>query len=119
MVNRKNLHRGSVWLVDYDPTRGHEQAKCRPCLVVSADTYNQNLAGLVVVLPITSQSRDLYWYVPITPPEAGLDKESYVICDQIRSLSVQRFLPKMLGMVSDYTMDHIDERLKILLYLTQ
>ncbi len=46
--------RGQIWLVDLNPTRGHEQAAKRPCLVVSVDLFNQGASGLAVVLPITS-----------------------------------------------------------------
>ena len=117
MINPKKIIRGSVWFVDLDPTAGHEQAKRRPCVVISADTYNQGCADLVIVMPITSRQRDLYWYVSLSPMEGGLDKQSYIICDQVRNLSVQRFSTKMLGIVSDYTMDQIEERLKVLFYL--
>ncbi|MCF7899606.1 type II toxin-antitoxin system PemK/MazF family toxin, partial [Candidatus Babeliales bacterium] len=98
MINYNNLIRGSVWLVNLDPTVGHEQAKKRPCVIVSADRYNRSFAGLVLIMPITSQKRELYWYVSLTPPEGGLDKKSYIICDQVRSVSVQRFYSNMLGL---------------------
>ncbi len=117
MFNHKKLMRGSVWFVDLDPVVGHEQAKRRPCIIMSADSYNQGAAGLVVILPITSRHRDLYWHVPLTQTEGGLERPSYVMCDQLRNLSVQRFSSGMVGMVSDYTMGQIEERLKILLYL--
>lgn len=117
MINSRIILRGSIWLVDLDPTVGHEQAKRRPCIVVSANTYNQGYAGLVLILPITSQKRDLYWYVSLAPSEGGLDKQSYIICDQVRSLSIQRFSSKMLGMASDYVIDQIEERLKVLFHI--
>ena len=117
MINPKNLIRGSIWLVDLDPTRGHEQAKRRPCLVISADSYNQGPNGLTVILPITSRSRELYWFVPLTQTEGNLEKKSYVICNQIRSVTLERFTPTCLGFVSDYTLEQVEERLKILLYL--
>lgn len=116
MINNRNLTRGSIWLVDLDPTVGHEQAKRKPCLIISADSYNQGPAGLAVVLPITSRSRELYWYVALGV-ESGLDKKSYVMCDQIRSVSLARFAPSCLGFVSDYVLHQIEERLKILLYI--
>jgi mRNA interferase MazF len=117
MINPKNLIRGSVWLINLDPTIGHEQAKMRPCVIISADTYNQSHSEMVVVLPITTHKHELYWYIPITPPEGGLNKKSYVICDQVRSVSVKRFESKILGLISDFTIDQIEERLKILFYL--
>jgi len=118
MINPKNLIRGSVWLIDLDPTIGHEQAKKRPCLVISANTYNQGHSGLVVVMPITTKPRELFWYVTIKQFEGGLDQQSYIICDQIRTISLQRFSSKCLGFISDYTLTQIEERLKILFYLT-
>ena len=117
MINPNNLVRGSIWLVDLDPTMGHEQAKRRPCLVVSADTYNKGLAGLAVIMPITSRQRELFWYVSLSPSEGGLDKKSYIICDQVRNVSLQRFSSKCLGFISDHTFEQVEERLKILFYL--
>ena len=117
MINPQNLIRGSVWFINLDPTIGHEQAKLRPYVVISADTYNQSHSELVIVIPITSKKRELYWDVKISPPEGGLKKKSYIICDQVRSLSVKRFAHKMLGILNNDTVSQIEERLKILLYL--
>lgn len=118
MINPKNLIRGSIWLVDLDPVIGHEQAKKRPCIVMSANAYNQGPAGLAVIMPITSRFRELYWQVPISTAETDLDKKSYIICDQVRNVSLQRFASKCLGFVSDYTLQQVEERLKVLFYMT-
>jgi mRNA interferase MazF len=32
--------RGEVWMIDLDPTRGHEQGGKRPGLIVSDDVFN-------------------------------------------------------------------------------
>jgi mRNA-degrading endonuclease toxin of MazEF toxin-antitoxin module len=37
-----NLPRGSLVLVDLEPTRGHEQRGTRPCLVVSDPAVNSS-----------------------------------------------------------------------------
>ncbi|NLJ36638.1 MAG: type II toxin-antitoxin system PemK/MazF family toxin, partial [candidate division WS1 bacterium] len=37
--------RGDIWMLDLDPTRGHEQAGKRPGLIVSADPLNHGPAG--------------------------------------------------------------------------
>lgn len=114
MINPKNLTRGSIWLIDLDPIKGHEQAKKRPCIVISADIYNQGPAGLAVIVPITSLNRDIYWQVPLDQHETGLEKSSYAICDQVRSVSLVRFFPKCFGFVSDHVLDQVEERLKVL-----
>lgn len=115
MINPSALRRGSIWYFDPDPTMGHEQSKRRPCLIISADEYNQGKAGLVVVLPITSKKRELYWHVTLSSQESGLEQLSYIICDQPRAISCQRLSGKMVGFISDCTMDSVEERVKNLL----
>ena len=56
--------RGEIWMVDLNPTRGHEQAGVRPALVVSVDTFNHGPAGLAVVLPVTSRLREYRYMFP-------------------------------------------------------
>lgn len=48
---------GSVYMVDLDPTKGHEQSGKRPVLVVSNNDFNR-LTRLVKVVPITSKKKD-------------------------------------------------------------
>jgi len=49
------INRGDIWLINLDPTIGHEQSGIRPALIISDDLLNQSLAELVIVLPITSK----------------------------------------------------------------
>lgn len=67
--------KGDIWLVDLNPTRGHEQAGKRPCLVVSVDLFNQGASGLVVVLPITSKEKGIPFHVEVNPPSEDSRKE--------------------------------------------
>ncbi|MGH2516517.1 MAG: type II toxin-antitoxin system PemK/MazF family toxin [Ktedonobacterales bacterium] len=108
--------RGEIWLVDLDPTRGHEQAGKRPCLVVSVDAFNQGSAGLVVVAPLTSKAKAQRFHVPITPPEAGLRVQSYIKCEDIRSVSIHRF-SQHWGFVTPATIHLVEDRFRILLGL--
>jgi mRNA interferase MazF len=108
--------RGEVWTVNLDPVRGHEQAGARPALIVSVDRFNQGPAGLVVVLPITSRSKGVPLHVAISPPEAGLTLPSYVKCEDVRSISIERLVPR-LGKAEQQTMSLVEDRLRILLGL--
>jgi mRNA interferase MazF len=117
LMNKSKINRGDVWLIDLDPTVGHEQAKLRPCVIISVDGYNDGPAGLFIVVPITSRFRPIPWYVAVKPPEGGLTKPSYVICDQVRSVSIERFEGSFLGSVSPQTMKNIDQRVAMLLNL--
>jgi len=108
--------RGEIWLVNLNPTKGHEQAGRRPALVVSVDTFNRGPADLVVVLPITSKHRGIPFHVKVEPPEGNLDKESFIKCEDVRSISKIR-LEKSIGEVFNNTLSKVEDRLKILLDL--
>lgn len=108
--------RGEIWLVTLDPTVGREQAGRRPALIVSDDLFNQSHAALVVVLPITSKSKGIRSHVPVAPPEGGLSAQSYIKCEDVRSISIER-LERRLGKVSAGTMNEIENRLRIILVL--
>ena len=103
-------------MTDLDPTRGHEQAGTRPGLVISSDAFNAGPAGLVIVLPLTSQEKGIRSHVPVSPPEGGLRKRSFIKCEDIRSVSVER-LSRRLGRVSPETMGGVAFRLRVLIEL--
>ena len=110
-------YRGDIFFVNLDPTVGHEQAKKRPCLVVSHNIFNQGPSGLVVVLPITSKYKKLSWLVEVALTNGKLQKTSYVLCNQIRTVSLFRFSGSRLGEASEKTIEKIEGRLRVLLEL--
>lgn len=111
-----NPVRGEIWLVDLNPTRGHEQGGRRPGLVVSVDLFNQGPAGLVIVIPITTKEKGIPLHVEIKAPEGGLTKRSFMKCEDIRSVSRERLVLR-LGQVTRNTLDAVEDRLRILLNL--
>ena len=92
--------KGEVWLVNLDPTEGHEQAKVRPCVVLSNDQMNTKI-GLSIIVPFTGTG----WFtrsgklspimVEVLPPEGGLTKASYSMAHQVRTVSHSRFAKKI------------------------
>jgi mRNA interferase MazF len=111
-----NPVRGEIWLVDLNPTRGHEQGGRRPGLVVSVDLFNQGPAGLVIVIPITTKEKGIPLHVEIKAPEGGLTKRSFIKSEDIRSVSRERLVQR-LGQVARSTLDAVEDRLRILLNL--
>ncbi len=108
--------RGEIWLVDQNPVKGHEQAGKRPVLVISVNLFNQGPAELAVVLPVTTQNKHIPLHVRIDPPDGGMEKISFIKCEDIRSLSSTRLLTR-LGAVSPAIMTLVEDRLRILLNL--
>jgi mRNA interferase MazF len=113
---KKPPRRGEVWLVNLAPTVGHEQTGRRPAVVISEDIFNSGPAGLVILLPITSRLRSIPSQVPLSPPDGGLDRESAVLCEAIRSVSHRR-LVRRLGPVSAARLRLVEDALRILLRL--
>ena len=110
------LQRGEVWLADLNPTKGHEQSGKRPVLVISDNTFNLGLSGLIITLPITSTDRNIPAHVKISSPEGGLKNESVILCDAIRSISKERLISN-LGRISDKNLAKVEKILRILLVL--
>lgn len=108
--------RGEIWMIDLDPTRGHEQAGNRPGLVVSADAFNAGAAGLVIILPLTTKHKGVRSHVPVAPPEGGLRQPSFIKCEDVRSVAIER-LSRRLGSVTPTTMEAVELRLRILMDL--
>lgn len=108
--------RGEIWLVDLNPVKGHEQAGRRPGLVMSVDLFNKGPAGLVVVLPITTKAKGIPFHVETTDLNSGLARQSFIKCEDIRSISKERLIQK-IGTVSPETMASVEDRIRILLQL--
>jgi mRNA interferase MazF len=108
--------RGEVWDLSLDPTIGHEQAGSRPALILSVDIFNAGPADLVIVIPITRTERKVRWHVPVKPPEGGLVAESFIQCENVRSVSRLR-VKRLRGRVSESTLQQVEDRVRILLGL--
>ncbi|MBF5059143.1 type II toxin-antitoxin system PemK/MazF family toxin [Candidatus Neptunochlamydia vexilliferae] len=90
---------GEIWLFDPDPINGREVGtKVRPALIISADSFNEGLSALVIVVPMTSKDQGIFSHVRFDPPEGGIKVPSFAVCEQIRSISKNRLIKKM-GMV--------------------
>ena len=108
--------RGEIWLINLDPTKGHEQAGTRPGLVVSTDYFNSGPADLVVIVPLTTTQTGIPLHIEVNPPEGGLKKRSFIKCDSIRSVTKECLIERW-GIVSDETMLKVEKCLRILLEL--
>src|SRR5205807_297774 len=103
--------RGEVWMTDLCSGRGREQAGTRPALVVSVDGFNQSGAELVIVVPLTSRKKYIRTHVEVLPPEGGVTVPSYIKCEDVRSLSIER-LVRPMGTVSAATLAEVEVRLR-------
>jgi mRNA interferase MazF len=92
---------GGIWLVEFNPQVGSEQAGVRPALVVSGTRFNANSPRVTLVMPLTSRDRGWPTHVRLEPDaKNGLTKPSWVLCEQIRAVAAERFR-KHLGRVAE------------------
>lgn len=110
--------RGAVIEVDLNPVVGHEQAKIRPCVVVQNDISNAR-SHTTIVAPITGAEhvRKLSpTQVAVPAGEAGLIKNSVVMCEQIRTVDERRIV-RGIGHLPTCYLPKLDRALKVSLGL--
>lgn len=107
--------RGEVWLVNWNPARGSEQAGKRPALIIQNDVGNEH-ASTTIVAAISTTIRIYPMNVPLDPPEGGLSKPSIVKTGQILTVSQER-LEKKLGFITQEKMQAVNQALLLSLDL--
>jgi mRNA interferase MazF len=93
--------RWAVVRVALDPATGHEQGGTRRALVVSYEPFHH--AGLATVCPITA-TRDEARYpgeVAIPVGTAGQTRPGVVLCQQVRTISLERVVGAPDGRLTD------------------
>jgi mRNA interferase MazF len=108
--------RGEVWLVNWNPARGSEQAGRRPALVIQNDIGNEK-APTTIVAAISSSIRIYPMNVQVNPPEGGLDHPSIIKTSQILTISKER-LEKRLGRLSKDRLNDVAKAIKLSLALS-
>jgi len=89
------MNQGDVYLVNLDPAVQTEIGKTRPGLVISVNAMNHNSPRLIVA-PINSSTRKIYPFELFIPRgTAGLERDSKIMLDQLRSLDKKRLVNKM------------------------
>ena len=120
MSNRDSiLERGQLYWVNWNPSRGSEQAGIRPGLIIQNNPFNSTERyPNTIVLAITTKGRSIPTHVEITPDGAnGLLQISYVKCEQIMTISRDR-LTEFIGTLSENKMQQIDIALKRVMALS-
>lgn len=109
------IQKWEVYVADLNPRFGTEPGKVRPVVAVQTNLLN-GVHPSTVVCPLTTKvdPEAKYLRVHLSAREAGLEKPSDVLVDQIRAIDNQR-LKKRLGKISRRAQKELAERLKLLL----
>ena len=76
---------GDIILLDFKPTKGHEQTGYRPAIVVSKNVFNRN-TKMILACPITSNEKDFPTHYLLEDTEKI---HGSVLCEHIRSIDYE------------------------------
>jgi len=107
------IKRGDIYYADLSPVIGSEQGGVRPVLIVQNDIGNK-YSPTVIAAAITSQinKAKLPTHIEISAQEYGLQKDSVILLEQIRTIDKKRLREK-IGHLDDELMDRVNEALSI------
>ncbi|MBS7301512.1 MAG: type II toxin-antitoxin system PemK/MazF family toxin [Eubacteriales bacterium] len=107
------IARGELYSACLDPVVGSEQGGVRPVLVIQNDVGNR-YSPTVIVLAVTRQlnKAKLPTHVSVAAQGNGLQKDSVVLAEQIRTLDKRR-LKERIGCLTPEQMEQVSEALKI------
>lgn len=107
------IRRGDIYFADLSPVVGSEQGGVRPVLVVQNDVGNR-YSPTVIAAAITSKQdkAKLPTHIELGADRSGLQRDSIVLLEQIRTIDKKRLKEKM-GSLGDDSMHEVDRALSI------
>ncbi|MBW5291360.1 MAG: Programmed cell death toxin YdcE [Candidatus Ruthia sp. Asou_11_S2] len=107
--------RGSIYLVNLNPSRGPESGKIRPVLVIQSNNLNFSNHKTVNILPLSTTLIDdstLHFRIK---KRDRLKYNSDIVCDYIREIDVNKFTSDVLTKLTKIEMQQIEEKLEWIL----
>ncbi len=111
------VKKGDIFFADLSPVIGSEQGGVRPVLVVQNDVGNK-YSPTVIVAAVTSQinKAKLPTHVEISAKGHGLNKDSVILLEQLRTIDKKR-LRERIGRVDEDVLKLTDEAIAVSLGL--
>ncbi len=107
----REIKRGEIYWVDWNPSRGSEQSGLRPALVIQNDIGNR-YSRTTIVAALTTAGEKLYpFLVKVTAKESGLSKDSTVNLAVILTIDKTRLTDKC-GELGETKMAEVDMAIK-------
>ncbi|GEP19631.1 type II toxin-antitoxin system PemK/MazF family toxin [Pediococcus argentinicus] len=112
-MEEASIKRGDLFYADLSPVVGSEQGGMRPVLVIQNNIGNR-YSPTIIIAAVTSRisKPKMPTHVAVRAGEAGIEKNSVVLLEQIRTIDKQR-LHDQIGHLSEAHMNKIDEALRV------
>ena len=110
------FQKGEIYLAYLNPKKGDEVGKLRPVIIYQTNMLNDIEHSTTTVLPLsTNLIEDAYPLRYRVKKRDNLEKDSDILCDQIRTIDNQRFKSNMIAKLNLKEVLEIDELVKIVL----
>ena len=107
------VKRGDIYYADLSPVVGCEQGGVRPVLIVQNDIGNRYSPTIIAAAVTSRQTKTrLPTHIDLPQGLGGLDKDSVVLLEQIRTLDKRRLRDK-IGELSEEEMERVNQGLLI------
>ena len=104
----KEIKRGEIYWLNWNPGRGSEQSGLRPALVIQNDTGNKYSPTTIIAALTTAMEKPYPFTVKVTTKESDLPKDSTVNLAVIMTIDKTRLAEKC-GYLSEAMMKEVDE----------
>lgn len=106
------IKRGDIYYADLSPVVGSEQSGIRPIVIIQNDVGNK-YSPTIIGIAITSKVKNkMPTHIEIEGSKYGLDKDSVILAEQIRTLDKSRLIKKV-GTLDKDTLEKIKRALEI------
>jgi mRNA interferase MazF len=103
--------RSEIYMVNFDPTIGHEVKKARPALIIT-NNINNEYSPVITVIPLSGNVKRVYPFEVFVPAKTGLEKDSKIMVNQIRTVDKKR-LGKKLSTVTGEIIKKVEAAIKL------
>ena len=94
-----SIKRGDIYYADLSPVVGSEQSGIRPILVIQNNIGNK-FSPTIIGVPITSKVKvNMPTHIEIEGLKYGLEKDSIILAEQIRTLDKKRLKEKIITLL--------------------
>ena len=106
------IRRGDIFYADLSPVVGSEQDGIRPIVIIQNDVGNR-FSPTIIGIAITSKEKvKMPTHLEIDGTKYGLEKDSVILAEQIRTLDKSR-LKEKVGKLDKETLDTLKKAIEI------
>ena len=110
------LKKGEIYLARLNPKKGNEVGKIRPILIYQTNLLNDCNHPTTIILPISTNLIDNTYPLRYRINRRdNLEKNSDILCDQIRAIDNQRIISGILTKLTVKELLEVDKQISIVL----